>query len=385
MKVQLYIAASCLLISLSCCKGKFITNDADFSEADSIYYDYTDENIIPRDSVFGKITFLPLETRDDNLIGMIDQVLFGDSTIIVVDKYAANGVFLFDFNGKYVGRMSRLGNGRNEFRSLGYVSKRPDGLFSVFDGISNNIMVFEERGKHVETTKCDLFANAMEYIDCDNMAFDIYNRYPTFYEPYGNMSYVVTGADMECRYLFGHTDLDEHFNYSRYYNLYSFGNKVYCNVNFEDVIYELNANAVKAKYRLFFGPGNVNNHSYRTKDELYDLQKRYPFFEGEFIELEGYTYLMFRGEDGRELIYDHSSKQTYAMSSGFNNPMIAFFRRPMARFEDNTLVCALSISEAFMCRSALASITPQDKEINNYFSNTTIDSNPILFFFDVEI
>lgn len=384
MKKQHLLVFICLLAIVSC-KKKFITNEADYSEVDTIRYDYTDENIIPRDSVFGEITFLPLETCDNNLIGMVDQVLFGDSTIIVVDRYVANGVFLFDFNGKYVGRMSRLGNGRNEFRSLGYVSKRPDGLFAVFDGISNNIMFFNERGKHVETIESDLYASAMEFLDCDNMAFDIYNRYPDFYEPYGNMSYVVKRSDMKCRYLFGRTDLDEHFNYSRYYNLYSFGGKVYCNVNFEDVIYELKADEVKARYRILFGPGNVNNHPYRKKEELYELQKRYPFFEGEFIELEDYTYIMFRGEEGRELIYDHSGKQTYAMSSGFNNPMIAFFRRPIARFEDNTMVCALSVSEAYMCRSALASISPKNMEINNYFSNTTIDSNPILFFFNVKL
>ena len=240
----------CLIVSVSCGRReKFF--DADYSDMDTIFYDYTDqEHVISRDSVFGKISFLALETTDRNLIGMVDQVLFGDSTIIVVDRYIANSAFMFDFNGKYIGRMSRLGNGRHEYRRLTYVSKRPDGLFAVFDDISNMIMVFDERGKHVETVHSDLYASAMEYIDNEVMAFNVFARYPDFVEPYCGASFVVKDKDMGIRYLFAKTGLDNSFSYSRYYNLYSYDNRVYCNVNFEDFIFELKPDGVKARYRI---------------------------------------------------------------------------------------------------------------------------------------
>ena len=381
---SLFFAIVFFVAIISCNEKRIIPNQADFSDVDSIIYDYSDkENIIPRDSVFGKISFIALETVDDNLIGMVDQVLFGDSTIIIVDRMIANGVFLFDMEGKYVGRMSRLGNGHNEFRRLSYVSKRPDNNFAVFDELSNNIMIFDERGKHIETIKSDMFSSAMEFIGQDHIAFNIFARYPDFYEPYYGASFVIKGLDMKLKYLFGHPGFDNHFNYTRYYNLYSFNDIVYCNVNFEDVIYELGVDSVKAKYRIIYGPDNVNNHQYKTKEEYYALMELYPFFEGEFIELDDYTYLMFRGENGRELFYKHSTKETLALSSGYNNPMISFFRRPLARYGDKTMVCALPVSEALYCKNILMQTSPDDKNVTELFSSISVDSNPILFFFDV--
>jgi len=379
-----YVSLLFILACHSCTDKRKNSIDADYSCMDTIRYDYRDDrNVVPRDSVFGRISFVPLETRDDNLIGMVDQVLFGDSTIIIVDRYIANGVFLFDFNGRYVGRMSMQGNGRNEYRRLAYVSKRPDGLFAILDDVSNLIMLFDERGNHMRTGVSDLYASAMEFIGQDMMAFNIYARYPDFEKPYYGASFVVKNQDMDVEYLFAYPGFDNHFNYSRYYNLYSYADKVYCNVNFEDYIYEMDRDGVKAKYRILFGPENVSRHPFKTQEDYLALKKQYPYFEGEFVELDDYTYIMFRGNNGRELIYRHSDKDTYALSSGFNNPLIAFFRRPMARFGQNTLVCALPVSEALLCKGVLTATSPQNEEINRFFSSVTADSNPILFFFDI--
>lgn len=379
--------ALCAIVSImmiiSCDNTKQIPCDADYSEVDTIYYNYKEGKDISRDSVFSKITFLPLETREDNLIGMTDKVIIGDSTIIIVDKYIAKSVFMFDYCGDYIGRISNNGNGRNEYLEISDVCQRPDKSIAIFDELRGNILVYDERGNYIETIKSELFANAMEFIDEELMAFDIYNRYSAKMAPYGGASFVIRDKEMNNKYFFGTNNKLDNCNYSRYYNLYSFGGNVYCNVNFEDYIFQLSSDSVKAKYRIEYGPENVNRYPYQTKEELYSLQKQYPFFEGEFVELKDYTYLMFRGEDGNELIYNHSTKETIALSSGFNNPMIVFFRRPMARYKDNTLVCALTASELLVHRSMLSEASIQKETVDRLFSAIDIDSNPVLFFFEV--
>ena len=273
--------------------------------------------------MFGRITIVSLETNDDNLIGAVDQVILGDSTIIIADRNIAKAVFMFDYDGKYVGRISNLGNGRNEYLDLTYVCKRKDKSIALLDEISGVILVYDERGNYIETIKNNLYANAMEFITDELMAFDIYDRYPKSYDPYGDVSFAVRNKDQETKYLFGLTDFKQGFNYTRYYNLYSYDDVVYCNVNFEDYIYELTSDTVKAKYRIIYGPENVNNYPYKNKEELYSLQDNYPFFEGEFVELSDYTYLMYRGLNGNEMFYNHNTKQTVAISSGFNNPFLS--------------------------------------------------------------
>lgn len=378
----LYAILSIMMI-VSCDNTKQIPCDADYSDVDTISYNYKEGKAISRDSVFGKISFLPLETRKDNLIGMTDKVILGDSTIIIVDKYIAKSVFMFDYSGVFIGRISNQGNGRNEYLEISDVCQRPDKSIAIFDELKGIILVYDERGNYIETIKSELFGSAMEFIDEELMAFDIYNRYPAKMAPYGGTSFVIKDKEMNNKYLFGTNNKLDNCNYSRFYNLYSFGGNVYCNVNFEDYIFQFCFDSVKAKYRIEYGPENVNRYPYKTKEELYSLQKQYPFFEGEFVELKDYTYLMFRGEDGNELIYNHSTKETIALSFGFNNPMIVFFRRPMARYKDNTLVCALTASELLAHRSMLSEATIQKETVDSLFSVIDIDSNPVLFFFEV--
>lgn len=201
------------------------------------------------------------------------------------------------------------------------------------------------------------------------------------YETYKNKHFAIKDINMKDKYQFGKVNLAPSFNYSRYFNLYKYNDTVYCNVNFQDYIYELGADSVKAKYRLEYGPENISHHQYSTKEEYYALQELYPYYNGEFVELKDYTYIRFRGEDGLELIYDHKSKQTFAMSSGFNRPMTAFFRLPIARIGDNTMVCPLTASELILVRGALK----EDEDLKRLYSNLSIDSNPVLFFYDVEL
>lgn len=357
--------------------------EANYSSVDTIFYDYRNGNIISRDSVFGKISLVSLETNNDNLIGTVDQIILGDSTIIIADRRIAKAVFMFDYDGKYIGRISNLGNGRNEYLDLTHVCKRKDKSIALLDEISGIVLVYDERGNYIETIKTDLYANAMEFITDELMAFDIYSRYPKSYDPYGDVSFTIRNKNQEIKYLFGLTHFKHGFNYSRYYNLYSYDNVVYCNVNFEDYIYELTSDSVKAKYRIIYGPENVNNYPYKNKEELYSLQDSYPFFEGEFVELSDYTYIMYRGLNGNELFYNHNTKQTVAISSGFNNPLLAFFRRPIARYGENTLVCSLSVTDMLTCRKMLLEGSIQNTEVMDLYQRLELDSNPTLFFFEV--
>ena len=55
----------------------------------------------------------------------------------------------------------------------------------------------------------------------------------------------------------------------------------------------------------------------------------------------------------------------------------------MARYKDNTLVCALTASELLVHRSMLSEASIQKETVDRLFSAIDIDSNPVLFFFEV--
>ncbi len=371
---------------LSCNRINKIDQIADYSNMDTIMYDIKSGNAIPRDKALDMVRFIKLETTKDNLIGKIDQVLFGDSTIIVVDKKNAKAIYLFDYDGKYIGRISRIGNGPHEYIGIKYVTKRTDGKIAVFDELKNHIMLFNERGSYVSEINTDLFANSFEFMDTTNIMFNISNRYYRGYKPYDCYSFALKDIEMDIKYLFGYAYFGEDFHMVRNYNLYNYGDTLYCNVNFNDMIYVMGKDGVTAKYSLILKPHSASDFSFKTQDEYESIRKDYPFFDGDFIELKDYSYIHYRGMSSKlmfDLIYNHNTKTTKSVSNYFNSPLLSFFSYPITRYSDNTLVCCVNASQVMIFKDNLFEKSGATEELNLLYMDLSADSNPILFFYEV--
>ena len=371
---------------LSCNRINKIDQIVDSSNMDTIMYDIQTGNTIARDEALDNVRFIKLETTKDNLIGKIDQVVFGDSTIIVVDKKNAKAIYLFDYDGKYVGRISRIGNGPNEYIGIKYVTKRTDGKIAVFDELKSHIMLFDERGSYISEIKTDLFANSFEFMDTTNIIFNISNRYYRGYKPYDCYSYALKDMKMDIKYLFGYAYFGEDFHMVRNFNLYNYGDTLYCNVNFKDIIYVMEKDGVSAKYNLILKPHSASDFLFKTQDEYESIRKEYSFFDGDFIELRDYSYIHYRGMSSKlmfDLIYNHKTNTTKSISYYFNSPLLSFFSYPITRYSDNTLVCCANASQVMKYKDNLFEKSGATDELSLLYKDLSADSNPILFFYEV--
>lgn len=371
---------------ISCNRVSKYNTDADYSMIDTIMYDLDNGTTVPRDEVFGNVRFLKLETTKDVLLGRIDQVLFGDSTIIVVDKRNAKAIYLFDYEGNAVGRVSRMGNGPQEYVNIKHVSKMSDGRIAVFDDFRSRIMTFDERGKYDGMINTDVFATSFEFIDTTNIIFDISSHYYPGYKPYDCYSFALKDRDMQIKYLFGRAYFGDDFNMVRIRNLYKFGDSIYCNVNFQDIIYVMDDNGVRAKYDMILKPHSASDFSFKSQDEFESIRNDYSSFEGDFFEMEDYTFIHYRGNSNEQildLIYDHDTKSTVSVGRFFNNPMLTFWGYPIARYSDNTLVCSVNASQVMLFKDYLLENSGDSAELKQLYDDLSVDSNPVLFFFDL--
>ena len=79
------------------------------------------------------VSFIPLETTEECLIGRISRVLFLDDFIIIHDSKTSS-IFLFDTNGKFVRSIGNSGGGPGEYLHLSKI---------MCDSINKHIIIFD--------------------------------------------------------------------------------------------------------------------------------------------------------------------------------------------------------------------------------------------------
>lgn len=376
----------CTLFIFSC-KHWSNSEIADYSNVSTIKYNDKYGQKILRDSAISNIKYVKLETKENCLIGHVDQIIVVDSTIIISDKDIAKSLFLFDIKGRFLRKVSAFGKGPREYLSLSHIFMTPHNMIAVYDRLKSRIMIFDLKGNYQRTIICPIPCNNLEYIDNQTFAFNIYSANGLPIKHFDDYSYGVTDTTFNPIMAFGEDIYSSDFTVSRLRNLYSYGGNIYCTVNFENTIYQLTKDSVIAKYKLILGTEDYVENIYRTNDEFKSYIDNNPFFNGDFVELKDYTYLSY-SEDLFEkpfLIFDHQSKITYNLMGIGNNFLLNYVGSPYTRYKDNTLVECVPINKIVSRKELLLSMSDNDPALLELYKGLTLDSNPVLFFYDIDI
>ena len=73
------------------------------------------------EEVVDSMLFVPLETTDISLLGVVGQVQKIGNRLVVVDTYKAQKILVFDMNGKFLHGIGAKGEGPGEYVSLNQV------------------------------------------------------------------------------------------------------------------------------------------------------------------------------------------------------------------------------------------------------------------------
>jgi hypothetical protein len=69
-------------------------------------------------SVIQSITYIPLETNDNCLIGNIEKVFYRNNRFYAIDKNVTKSIFVFDAGGKFLWKIDKRGKGPGEYTEL---------------------------------------------------------------------------------------------------------------------------------------------------------------------------------------------------------------------------------------------------------------------------
>lgn len=126
--------------------------------------------------IFEQIDYIPLETTDTSLVGIVERFrIFDHKVCLLCDK----SLLLFDTNtGQAISRISKLGNAPGEYQSLYDVSISEDGNVELLDMNERKIRRYDIDGNFRNSS--DLPSMSFSFLANGNNDYWLYNN---------NMSY----------------------------------------------------------------------------------------------------------------------------------------------------------------------------------------------------
>lgn len=393
MKFRLILLALFLYFVVSCHHYEKSAN-ADFSNVTRILYDSVSTTRASLDDIIDSVYYVKLETNSKCMIGEIDQVIIYESSIIVVDSHIAKAIHVFDSEGHFKNSISRIGNASNEYLMLSHVFMDAAGNVCIMDNVKQRISIFSIDGRYLFSNDIPYLNDGVENINKDTLAFFVFDAASLNNDrSVERACYVVVDHKYRPVYTFGEDPsfLNPDFHLQREQNLYKYGNDLYCTLNYGNTIYQLGTKGVSAKYELDVSPGQLyypKEDDFASGDVMIEAKKDYVTFTGSFIECKDYSFFEYRFPNVKRrfhyVLYNHSKDSVIALEPYVREPVLAFFRNPLTRSGDNTIICVKSASDVLYLKDVLLSVD-HSPMVDSLYSGMAIDSNPVLFFFDIDI
>lgn len=367
---------------VSCNNSKAISGN--YSSVETITIDTENHRFVSLDDIVEKVDFVRLETTDDCIVGNISHLFFFDDKIIVADQLTSQSIFVFDINGKFLNRISHLGNGPHEYLDITDVDVTPSGLIVIKDNVKDKLLFFEPNGKFVKE-RIDIEGGMdLAFIDEHSIAFDTFTSHAPTKEKFKGASLAVCDGDNNIQYLFGENIAEENvFNIRRPECLYRYGDKAYFAPHWDKNIYEVTTDSIIAKYCIEFKPDDVLNYNFKTSDELHSLMSSHPFFNGSFIEMKDYTWLGYMSQEDNtpSILYSHKDKKTYSIYNIIENPLYIYLQKPMTLYKDNTVAEVVPALYVYLNKFSIKESLNNTMFTDSLYNGLTLDDNPVVFLF----
>ena len=371
-----------LFVVLVGCTTSVEKNAQDLKEIDAPLRNNNQE--IKMSSFVDSISYIPLETKDECLIGSVDKIVVTDNYYYVIDKAITNSVLCFDKLGKFVRKIGERGVASEQYVEITDANVYKDKLY-LWDCSIQKLFIFSNDGHLEREVKEDYWANTFYVLDDSWVAFC--GNYTT------NKAYLKDKSYPNLLFVNidnGQTKPDLYYD-SRIcvtgvigsdFNFMSNGNLVF---SLNDTVYQALSPAIlKRKYAVRFGEKSEKlrkDYLERLKIEKIDayqgdkLMKEIPYMYM-FLEASSYSFLRYNCGDYYYVgIINHKESDTYMEAAGYKRNTVVNDMDDMAAFIPLTTY-----------KNAVYSyISPERYIASKVFGKQVeLDDNPIIVKFELK-
>lgn len=255
MKTVKYFIVCSFFIFLSC--NQRPQNDTDVKE----YLIPVGENgDILLSDIVGDYKIVPLETKENSLLGEIQKVELYDEKIFILSR---NQIFVFEQNGKFIQKTNRTGRGPGEYIEIKDFDIFSETLF-ILDRTGQNVLEYDLKGRHINTRHISMWAQKLIVLNENEIL--IYSGEED--NSYNQCKFSVVNNNGE---ITGLIPIDErkskflHVNSTQ--NFIRHASNIYFHEAFNDVVYAIDNGRIEPIYHFVYDGLNIPDSFY---DQSFD-------------------------------------------------------------------------------------------------------------------
>jgi hypothetical protein len=261
---------------------------------------------------FSSVKCIPLSTDEESLVGEIGKIMHRNGVIYVSDRFA---LYRFTEEGLFSGKISKRGNGPDEYAGISDFEIEPDGGVWILSRNDQTLGLYSQNGRLDRKIRINCWATKIYLIAPGKMCLYIGNEYDD------NNHHQVRIIDLNAEQVLSNwleIDLQRakylHVNTLSHFCAAKDGQGAYFYNLFDDYIYSLSGDGMEKRFRVDMAGRNIPSSFYEVeyKDVSYFFQALlsagYPY--GTVLFAEGDKVYLYAYYDGGKLHLAVISKET---------------------------------------------------------------------------
>lgn len=289
-----------LLLSLS---GFCQENDGQILR---LKFDFLKVGPVKMSEVFSDITYIPLETNQDCLLGSMNIPIYGKDIIIRAYHGNSSDIFRFSEEGKFLNKIGSVGRGPEEYLDNTDVVLYGDTVF-VVSNFLNEVICYSLSGRFLKKYHINANGRPKSIVRLQDKSFMISLANPSDHG-------ILLKTDKDLKIITGfikevpfkNNPLDYSFQRSR--------DKVYFYYNYFDTIFDVSKGYPQPSIVIDYGKYNVSQRQL-SNDKKSNIILNKPSIDGfnsndNYLRLRAYypftrttTTLVYRISDGKQIIW----------------------------------------------------------------------------------
>lgn len=325
-RISFYLLAAFYITILFSCNNKNSTNN---TKKDQIIHfnvsNWEKDQKIPK-KVIKKVRFIPLETKEDCLLGEIDKIISVKNRLYILDRGINKQIFVFNTEGKYLGSIGKYGKGPGEFISLSDF---------IIDDKKNQLLVLDAQLRKVLTYNLQdaNFLNELkvtflvtDFVKLDDNVLSFYSKFP---QTKSGINYSIANMnlkDKSYKWFLVQDEYDTRLSYS--HSIFQSENTYFASY-FKDIIYRITADEVEPFITIDFGKNKI------PKEKLKNIHSNLKQIV-ELLKEKDWTY-------GIENVFENNQFLTFNFKLEKHNVMVIYSKITGNYFYGNQYEAGLGI------------------------------------------
>ena len=324
--------------------------------------------------------YIQLDTQEECLITEITQLLCTSKEIFIFDVYSQS-VFVFSYEGKYLRKLHRIGQGPGEYSMMSAISlNEQDHRISIVD-LGSRIINYD-----MDTFEC-LEQQSIDAVSAEEVAkgeYIAYNSLPVMKKDVKHKFHLLQydkQGNIEKKYL--PIDFESGYSMRPIHRFYRQGNDIFFYPPFTSEVYKITKDSCFVCYNVAYENLSFPPLEYLQSSEMKGENYISKLYNEHYI----YSVQLFENKDFFVSLFNVEKKGYIGIYDKNRDKGSYFFRKtylaPNQEIDYFQIVgsCGDDFIAVLKPFDIKENVKVRDTELGKIINNTKEDSNPILMFF----